>query len=174
MTKLLNLYGGPGVGKSTAAAQIFAGLKHRDINCEMALEYAKDKVWEESYGVLENQIYIFGKQLHRICRLIDKVDIIITDAPILMSLIYGSKESKEFHDLVRQTYHRFDNIDYFLVRSKKFQPAGRLQDEERARDLDTSISQMLLEENVGPWVLSSETAAIDSVIDNITTWLPWS
>ena len=69
----------------------------------MALEYAKDKVWEESYGVLENQIYIFGKQLHRVWRLIDKVDIIITDAPILMSLIYGSRESEEFHALVRQT-----------------------------------------------------------------------
>lgn len=54
-TLVINLFGGPGAGKSTFCASVFADLKWRDINCEMALEYAKDRVWEGSFNVLENQ-----------------------------------------------------------------------------------------------------------------------
>lgn len=62
MTTVINLFGGPGAGKSTLAALLFHHLKIRGLSCEMALEYAKDKVWEESYSTLHNQIYVFGKQ----------------------------------------------------------------------------------------------------------------
>ena len=43
-TIVVNLIGGPGSGKSTTAAGLFYNLKKLGINCEMALEYAKDKV----------------------------------------------------------------------------------------------------------------------------------
>lgn len=148
MTKVVNFYAGPGSGKSTMTAGVFYYLKSRGVNCEMALEYAKDKVWEESFAVLENQIYVFGKQLHRIWRLIDKVDVILTDSPLLVSLVYGSKESEEFHALVRQTYNRFDNKNYFLTRVKNFEPAGRMQTEEKAKVLDNSMLDMLKCEGV--------------------------
>ena len=148
MTKVINLFGGPGAGKSTMAAGIFFYLKNRGINCELASEYAKDKVWEESYSVLNNQIYVFGKQLHRIQRLIDKVDVVITDAPLLFSLIYGAHEGKEFHKLVKVVFNRFDNINFFLTRIKDFNPAGRLQTEDKAKLLDTAIRDKLKKEKV--------------------------
>ena len=46
-TKVLNLYGGPGVGKSTGAAYIFSMLKLAGINCELVREYAKELVGAE-------------------------------------------------------------------------------------------------------------------------------
>ena len=49
MAIVINLFAGPGVGKSTTAARVFAELKLKGVNCEMALEFAKDKVWEESF-----------------------------------------------------------------------------------------------------------------------------
>lgn len=67
--KVINLFAGPGSGKSTTCAGVFSKLKLAGVNCEMALEYAKDKVWEQSFHTLDNQIYIFGKQLHRLWRL---------------------------------------------------------------------------------------------------------
>ena len=56
-TIVINLFGGPGVGKSTLCASVFARLKIMGVDCEMASEYVKDIIWEESYKKLENQIY---------------------------------------------------------------------------------------------------------------------
>ena len=75
-TLIVNLIGGPGSGKSTCASGIFYQLKKLGINCELALEFAKDKVWEESIKTLDDQFYIFGKQYHKLFRLMDKVDVI--------------------------------------------------------------------------------------------------
>ena len=43
---VINLFGGPGCGKSTAASYIFSKLKMLGINAELATEFAKDKTWE--------------------------------------------------------------------------------------------------------------------------------
>ena len=86
---LINLYGAPGAGKSTGAAYIFTRLKMEGVNAELVTEFAKDKVWEESKAVFDNQAYIFGKQYFRISRLQDKVDVVVTDSPIILSCYYG-------------------------------------------------------------------------------------
>lgn len=46
---VVNLIGGPGCGKSTTTAGLFYELKKKGYNCEMSLEFAKDKVYEESF-----------------------------------------------------------------------------------------------------------------------------
>ncbi len=142
-TLIVNLYGGPGTGKSTAAAGIFHKLKLSGVNCEMALEYAKDKVWEDSYEVLHNQLYVFGKQFHRIWRLLDKVDIIVTDAPILNSILYYRDENPYFTEMVVFEHQRLNNFNVFLQRVKPFNPAGRVQNEGQSRALDTKIVGIL-------------------------------
>ena len=58
---VVNLYGGPGSGKSTTAAGIFSELKMLGLNTELVTEYAKDKVWEKHESILDNQIYVFAK-----------------------------------------------------------------------------------------------------------------
>ena len=58
------------------------------VNAELVTEFAKDKVWEESKAVFQNQQYIFGKQYFRLTRLEGKVDVVVTDSPILLSAYY--------------------------------------------------------------------------------------
>jgi hypothetical protein len=143
MTLLINLFGGPGTGKSTTAAGVFHQLKLRGVNCEMALEYAKDKVWEESAQVLDNQLYVFGKQFHRVWRLLGKVDIIITDSPLLNSILYYEDKNPFFPEMVLFEHNRLNNLDVLLERVKDYNPAGRLQTEEKARALDNKIKGIL-------------------------------
>lgn len=156
-TLVVNLFAGPGAGKSTSMAYIFAKLKSAGFNCEMAPEFAKEKVWENSLDVLNNQIYVFGKQHHTIHRLLGKVDIIITDSPLLLSIHYGSKCSKAFKLLVLEEHQKLNNINYFIVRSKKYNPKGRLQTEEQSIEIDSKIKN-IISENDGIYknVIASE------------------
>lgn len=61
MTKVINLFGGPGCGKSTGAAYIFSLLKMKGMNVELVTEFAKDKTWEHNSKALTCQPYVFGK-----------------------------------------------------------------------------------------------------------------
>ena len=169
-TMLVNLYGGPGSGKSTTMAGIFAELKWMGVNCEMAPEFAKEKVWEESLAVLGNQIYVFGKQLHTIHRLIDKVDVIVTDSPLLLSLIYGN-EGDAFKNLVLDVQNRFDNYNVFLTRIKEYNPAGRLQNEDEAKEIDSRIKSMLATNNVYFSIVEGNKNAAKAIATDIKSIL---
>lgn len=147
-TIVINLYAGPGAGKSTMCANIFSELKWLGIDCEMSLEYAKDKVWEESERVLDNQIYVFGKQLHRLYRLNGKVDVVITDSPLLLSIMYDSSKDPIFKQLVLNKFNEYNNINFMVQREKAYNENGRMQTEEQAKELDAEIESILVDNGV--------------------------
>lgn len=161
---IINLIGGPGSGKSTIAAGLFYELKKSGYVCELVTEYAKDKVWEESFKTLDDQIYVFGKQFHRIYRVYDKVDIVITDSPLLLSIIYDKGESEYFHKLVVEQYKKFNNLMVFVERETEYQETGRMQNETEAKKIDNEIKYLLNKYDVD-YVTSSTTKAIDDIIE---------
>ena len=85
---VVNLFGAPGAGKSTGAAYIFSQLKIKSVNVELVTEFAKDMTWEKNKKALTNQIYMLGNQLQRIYRCQDEVDVIVTDSPLLLNILY--------------------------------------------------------------------------------------
>lgn len=165
-TIVINLFAGPGSGKSTTCAGLFYHFKNGGINCEMALEYAKDKVWEESLHVLSNQIYVFGKQLHKLWRLNGKVDIIITDSPLPISIMYDKTNNKELEGLVIQQFNEFNNYNFFISRGNKYNPAGRMQSEEEAKELDKEMINVLDNHNI-PYTIVNRDEAVTQIIHSI-------
>lgn len=167
---VVNLYAGPGTGKSTSAAQIFSELKWAGINSEMTLEFAKEKVWEESIKVLDDQIYIFAKQLHKMRRLVGKVDVIISDSPLLLSLMYDTSKNENLKNLVLDCYKEFNNFNVLLKREKPFEQAGRLQNEKKARKLDKEI-EIILKTHTDNYVTYGANKENATKIANIITML---
>lgn len=143
MTKIINLYGGPGSGKSTTAAGVFYHLKQAGINSEYVQEFAKDLTWEERFTALQCQPYILGKQYYRLNRLLGKVDIIVTDSPVLLSMYYNNLALPELDVLALALHNKFDNINYFLKRIKPFMQAGRNQTKDEAVLADGGIKSLL-------------------------------
>ena len=147
---VVNLFGAPGAGKSTGAAYIFSKLKMFGINVELVTEFAKDKVWEESKAVFQNQAYIFGKQYFRISRVDGKVDVVITDSPILLSSFYANDEvlGDEFDALIMKVFNSYDSMNVFINRVKPYNPSGRFQTEEESDALSDEMRTFLDRHNI--------------------------
>lgn len=166
---VVNLFGAPGAGKSTGAAYIFSRLKLAGINAELVTEFAKDKVWEESKAVFDNQAYIFGKQFFRISRLQNKVDVVVTDSPILLSSFYSNDETlgEEFDRLVTKVFRSYPSINLFIDRVKEYNPAGRFQSESESDELANKMIDFLDKHKVDYTHYSGCEDGYDSAIEYI-------
>lgn len=147
---VVNLFGGPGSGKSTGAAFIFSRLKMMDVNCELVTEYAKDCTWENRMMALDCQEYIFGKQSYRMKRCADKVDVIITDSPLPIGLFYNHDPAlnENFTNVVMSVFNKYNNKNYCLIRSKEYNPIGRNQSKEEADIIGDEIQFFLDDHNI--------------------------
>ncbi len=88
-TIVVEFYGGPSSGKSEAMARLFSLLKQRHVGVEMAPEYAKKWAYEGRRIDGLDEFYIFGKQVHAECSFLGKVAVVVTDRPVLMSVVYA-------------------------------------------------------------------------------------
>lgn len=136
---VVNLFAGPGAGKSTGAAFLFAYLKLMKVNVELVTEFAKELAWEGDKDFMaNNQVYITGQQIRRMNRLIGKVDVIITDSPIELGALYT--DSSLLKDLCYSEGSKWDRrLDFFVNRVKPYNPSGRNQTLEEAMVLDEKI-----------------------------------
>lgn len=142
-TIVINLFGGPGIGKSTIATYLFSKLKTLNFSIEYVPEFAKEKVWENSYESLKNQFYITGMQSWMISRCIGKVDLIITDSPILLGCIYN-KDNLELNPAIVYEFNKYTNINVLINReNKSYDGLGRVHNLQQSLDIDSEIKKLL-------------------------------
>lgn len=142
---VVNLFGGPGSGKSTTRAGLFYLMKLAGFKVEEAPEWIKHKVYEGDPYPFKDQMYTFAKQNKMVRELDGKVDWCVTDSPLLLSLIYGEGRSKTFEAMVHETYDSYTNINIFIDRVKPYAAFGRNQTEDEAREKDREILEILSE-----------------------------
>lgn len=165
--KCINLFGGPGIGKSTLAADVFVELKKKHLNCELVTEYAKDLTWQESFNVLKNQVYVWAKQHQRLFRLRDKVDVVVTDSPPILCILYDRENNKLLHELVVQEFQKYDNYNFVLRRNTDlpFQEVGRSQTFEEAIQIDNNIVKVLDMYKIPYTTIDVGSGAKDSILE---------
>lgn len=143
--KVINLFAGPGAGKSTTAAGLFFLMKSENLKVELVTEFAKELTYNNDTDSLSNQLYVMGEQDRRQRRLVDKVDWIITDGPLVLNAVYASGVYD--NDFVRETarwaFNSYDNVNFFVSRAKPYQPYGRGENESEARERDLDIRAVL-------------------------------
>lgn len=167
---VVNLFGVPGSGKSTGAAYIFSKLKMAGINAELVSEFAKDKVWEETKAVFENQAYIFGKQSFRMSRCKDKVDVIITDSPLPLSIFYNKNKEvygASFDKSVMDVFNSYQNLNFLINRVKPYNPKGRFQTEEESNALKAPMIEFLKSQNINYVEMDGNLQSYDVIAMNI-------
>lgn len=165
--KVINLFAGPGCGKSTNAAGLFYKMKNLNYRVELIQEYAKDMTYEKRSNILEDQLYMFAKQARRIERLRGHVDFIITDSPLLLSIIYNTK-STILNDLIEETFNSYNNKNFFLKRLKPYQQYGRNQTEEQSKEIDLKIRKMLIEKRYYFDTIDSNETAVDKIFNTLS------
>ena len=154
-TLVINLMGGPGVGKSTFATKLFVMMKQKGLSCEYVDEFAKGLVWENREFALEDQLYILANQNHNLKRVNGKVNIIITDSPILLSMYYNRNNPIEsqlnfdiFHKLVLDCYSQYNNMVFFLKRNFDYSKEGRRETEEQSINANKTMKILLDKKNI--------------------------
>ena len=172
---VINLFGAPGAGKSTGAAIIFAELKKRGVNAELVTEFAKDKTWEHNAMALGCQEYVFGKQSYRLARCKADVDVIVTDSPLPLSLLYVSDPALvadgAFQKVVMNVFNSYNNLNYFVNRVKPYNPKGRNQTEKESDVLAAELKKLLSENGIACVEILGDDAGYASVVAEVVEWL---
>jgi hypothetical protein len=173
MTLLVNLYGGPGTGKSTSAALIFSRLKMDGKNAELVKETAKDWAWEKRHIDAYSQFYLMGRQIRRESMLLGKVSHIVTDAPVMLYDYYAQKYSPPaiaaavsgtvdaYYRQLRLEGHEVLHV--FLKRSKAYNPEGRYQTEEEAREIDRELVAMMMDRPMKYTFCDTEQSVLETL-----------
>lgn len=147
---VVNLISGPGAGKTILAGELFASIKREWITCDVSWEYIKRKLREKAMKVVQSQIYIFGKQQFQLFTMKDEVEVIVTDAPLLLNCIYDQSNCPELKALVLKEYGKYNNLLYFIERDPtvEYETEGRYQDLEGAKEIDAKIKKFLAENSI--------------------------
>ena len=167
--KLVSFYGGPGSGKSTLAAGVFSSLKSKGYNCELVTEFAKELIWEGRKRVFEeSQAYLFCKTLHKLRMLEGKVDFVVLDSGLLLTLIYVHNELKSFSQWVRDVEKEYISYNILVKRLSPFYiETGRNETEKEALKKDIEVEEMLKEERKEFSLVLGFDLSIDIIVNGL-------
>ena len=166
----INLFGGPGSGKSTTAAGLFHLMKLNSYDVELVTEFPKDLVYQQRWNMFFEQDYIFAEQHHRQRRLVQYgTKFCVTDSPLFLCNFYVHKDYYPgFVEFCNNVFNSFNNVNVLVRRIKKYNPKGRNQTEEEARDIDIKNVELFFDKKLDFYVVKGNSDAprrILSLID---------
>lgn len=195
-TLVVNIFGGPGSGKTTTAWELSERLRKEGFLVEYVSEYAKELTWLQNApafseaqhiaakdlldGSPTNQLVLAKEQQRRVEIAIGQVDIVVSDSPTLLGLAYMRDNQTPEQYLNAQTYMLAaqkavclgnqdlicSNYNILIHREGGYEQEGRNQTYAEALLKDTLV-ESLVEKYVPECIALSDTFTLDSAIDEI-------
>jgi len=168
-TKVINLFGAPGHGKSATRSGVFWLMKVHHLSVEEVSEYAKYLVLTgRTWQLKEEQVYLLAKQLHKqniVAR--NGYEYAVTDSPLQLSAFYAPPDYySHFSALVDEATARFENHNFFLTRDIS---AASASFEERGRE-HTREASLRVEKEMREYLARKNISCIDVPVDPVTPW----
>ena len=150
----INLYAGPGCGKTSQAAGLFYALKSLHKNIEHVSEYIKEWAWLGFEPSSFDQVYILAKQMRQedvVLR--NGANLIITECPLLLSVVYSRMNGlpgwESLWKLGEVFEQQFPSLNIFMQRGDKpYRQEGRYHTLEQAIEIDNLTREFLTEGGV--------------------------
>ena len=104
-------------------------------------------VYEGRDKALGCQPYIYGQQLLSMERMIGKVDVVVTDSPLILCSYYNIRNCPGrypaiFDTLVAEHWKMMGGVTFFLHRAHAYDPIGRYQTEEEANEISNELLEL--------------------------------
>jgi hypothetical protein len=173
------MMGGPGCGKSTVAAWMFASMKAKGHEIEYVTEVVKNWTFLRRPPEGFDQIYLFGKQMNRediVLRYKDNF-LVVTDSPLFMSCCYAEKYKTigwaHLWGIAEEFEQVYPAIHIFLKRPDSYKETARFQGEMAAKDMDSFCRESLSKRGIHfNEFACTDTVKIGEFVEPLVTRLP--
>ena len=139
-------------------------LKQAKIRSEFTGEAAKDFVWDARD--MANQKYIFAKQENRLHRLAGKVDIIVSDSPLLLPFIYAPEYYPvAYFNFVKWCWDQHRNLNFLINPTSGYDGVGRVHSEVESQLIQVKLENLLLELKEPFIIIPDNDNGLDMIMD---------
>lgn len=164
----INLWAGPGTGKSGLSGLLYGKLKETHIDCELVREYAKELYWEGKLKETE-QLIISTEQYKRELLIEGKNDVAIIDTSLLSGILHCPETYRQnLTDILFTLTKSWNMKHYFIERNlnSPYEHNGRRHTLSQSLELDNQILDFFRLHNIKYTTIKIENA-LEYILEDI-------
>ncbi len=168
---IVNLFGGPGIGKSRVALELTGRLKSQGFDAEYVDEWIKEAAWLGYHDLFNQPDVIAANQRRKLETVKQHCTIVVTDCPLILTVPYAKYNVKKwphesFSAMVTTLFNQYNNYNVWLERNPTiFKQTGRRETLSDATKLDSLIKEFI-DNNVKIDISCKNDSAVIETIEN--------